>query len=436
MQLQKTRKIPLNQAQARVIAAAAIGTALEFFDLVVYGFFAVTIAQVFFPADNSWVSLLITTSTFGLSYLIRPLGAIVLGSYADRNGRKAGLVLSVALMAVGTGLIACTPSYESIGIAAPILVVAARFVQGFSAGGEFGAATSFLVEHAPKEQRGFYGSFQMAAQGLTAVLAAGFGAATAAFLSKEHLLSWGWRLPFLFGMLIIPVAIYIRRGVEETPGFKHDNKAGSPVIATFTHNKIGLTLAILTYVLNTASSYVVVLFMPTFAVKKLGLDPTIAFVGTLLLGGIQMIACPFFGAVSDRLGRLPTLAAAAATNAAVALCCFALISSIPTDALFIVVCLLLGVSISAFQGPIPAALSEIFPSGVRSTGLALTHNLAVAAFGGFAPLILAWGIARTGSGLIPGIYMVAASAISLTAIFVLMSFRRSDLSMAAKQAAE
>jgi MHS family proline/betaine transporter-like MFS transporter len=264
----------------------------------------------------------------------------------------------------------------------------------------------------------------MAAQGLTAVLASLFGAAMTSALAPSALLSWGWRVPFVFGMLIIPVAIYIRRNVEETPIFKARERISSPVIETFSQHKANLVLAILTYVLNTASSYVIVLFMPTFAVKQLGLDSTIAFVGTLLIGAIQIFACPLFGALSDRCGRLQTLAAAALLNGLIAISCFAWLTAAPANVSFIVACLLLGVSISAFQGPMPAALSEIFPSGIRSTGLALTHNLTVAMFGGFAPFIVTWGIVKTGSGLVPGVYMAVAATISFVAIICYISLRR------------
>ncbi|WP_425272238.1 MFS transporter [Paraburkholderia aromaticivorans] len=210
------------------MAAATIGTALEWFDLVVYGFFAVVIAKVFFPSTHELTSLLVALGTFGGSYLMWPLGALILGSYSDRHGRKKGLSLSIALMALGTLMIAATPTYASIGIVAPIIVVAGRLIHGISAGGEFGASTSFLVEHSPRSRRGFYASFQMAAQGGTAVLASLFGTLLTQFLMPEQLSGWGWRIPFVFGLLIIPIAYFIRRHVDETPVFTHGAHAGSP----------------------------------------------------------------------------------------------------------------------------------------------------------------------------------------------------------------
>ncbi|KNB21538.1 membrane protein, partial [Salmonella enterica subsp. enterica serovar Typhimurium] len=202
----------------RVIVSASIGNALEWFDLVVYGFFAVTIAKLFFPTGNDTVSLLLTLGTFGVSFFMRPLGAIVIGAYADRAGRKAALTLSIVLMMVGTLLIAIMPTYAAIGVLAPVGIVIARMVQGFSAGGEFGSATAFLAEHAP-QRRGFFSSWQVASQGLTTLLAAGFGALLTGNLSPEAMASWGWRIPFFFGLLIGPVAYYIRRRLDETPEF-------------------------------------------------------------------------------------------------------------------------------------------------------------------------------------------------------------------------
>ena len=402
----------------RVVVAATVGTALEWFDLVVYGFFAVVIAKLFFPTASELTSLLLAMGTFGGSYLMRPLGALLLGSYSDRVGRKKGLTLSIALMAIGTLMIAATPSYASIGLAAPAIVVAGRLIQGISAGGEFGASTSFLVEHSPRSRRGFYASFQMAAQGGTAVIASLFGTLLTRYLTPEQLLSWGWRIPFIFGLLIIPVAYFIRRHVDETPVFIRDAHAGSPIRETFSDNKMRLVLAICIYVLVTASSYVIILYMPTLAIKQLQLDPSLAFAGTLLMGGIQMIACPIAGAIADRGGRKRVLLFAAATLGLVVLPLFAWLIARPSPFAFVAICAILGLIVSGYQGPMPAVLSELFPSRVRTTGLALTHNLAVAIFGGFAPLVLTWGMSATHSKLVPAAYVTTAAVISVIGLLI------------------
>ena len=216
----------------RTVVAASIGNALEWFDLVVYGFFAVVISKLFFPAGNETVSLLLTLGTFGVSFFMRPLGAIVLGAYADRAGRKAALTLSILLMMMGTLIIAVLPTYQSIGLAAPLILVVARLMQGFSAGGEFGSATAFLAEHVPG-RRGYFASWQIASQGLTTLLAALFGAVLTSLLSPEQLNEWGWRMPFFFVLLIGPVAWYIRTKLDETPEFLAAEITQTPLRDTF-----------------------------------------------------------------------------------------------------------------------------------------------------------------------------------------------------------
>src|SRR5215813_13659092 len=209
---------PKQPSMRRLIVAATIGNVFEWFDFVVYGFFAVTLAEVFFPTGNPTVSLLITFGAFGLAYFVRPLGAIVIGGFTDRAGRKAGLLLSIALMMIGTTLMAVTPGYATIGIAAPVLITLARLLQGFSVGGEFGSAVSFLAEHAGA-RRGFSASWQFATGGMITVLASLFGVTLTTLLTHQQLVDWGWRIPYVFGMLVGPAGLYIRAKMVETPEF-------------------------------------------------------------------------------------------------------------------------------------------------------------------------------------------------------------------------
>src|SRR6201996_5978304 len=289
----------------RAVVAASIGNALEWFDLVVYGFFAVIIAKLFFPAGNDTVSLLLTLGTFGVSFFMRPLGAIVIGAYADRAGRKAALTLSILLMMCGTLIIAVLPTYQSIGLAAPVILVVARLMQGFSAGGEFGSATAFLAEHVPG-RRGFFASWQVASQGLTTLLAAIFGVVLTGHLSPEQLNTWGWRVPFIFGLLIGPVAWYIRTKLDETPEFLAAETTQTPIRDTFATQKLRLFVGMGIVVLGTVSTYLV-LFMPTFAIKQLGLAPSVAFAAIALIGVIQLVFSPVVGHLSDRHGRVPIM---------------------------------------------------------------------------------------------------------------------------------
>src|SRR6476660_9574379 len=201
------------------IAAAVIGNALEWYDFIVFGFFTVIISRLFFPADSQYASLLLTTATFGVGFFMRPVGGVVLGIYADRRGRKAALLMVIALMTAAIAMIGFAPTYAAIGIAAPLLLVLARLLQGFSAGGEFASATSFLIETAPANRRGFYGSWQMVGQGLALLTGALLGALITRVLATEALDSWGWRVPFLFGLIIGPVGLYMRRRLDETAAF-------------------------------------------------------------------------------------------------------------------------------------------------------------------------------------------------------------------------
>ncbi len=398
----------------RVVVAASIGNALEWFDLVVYGFFAVLISKLFFPTGNDTVSLLLTLGTFGVSFFMRPLGAIVLGAYADRAGRKAALTLSIMLMMVGTLIIAVLPAYAQIGLAAPLVLVAARLMQGFSAGGEFGSATAFLAEHVPG-RRGFYASWQIASQGLTTLLAAGFGVVLTGSLSHAQLTAWGWRVPFWFGLLIGPVAWYIRSRLDETPEFLAAEPTGTPVRDTFASQKLRLAIAIGAVVLGTVSTYLV-LFTPTYGVKQLGLAPSVTFGAIALIGVIQMVFSPVVGHLSDRLGRTRIMFASAVLLLVLIYPAFAYLVAHPSIGTLIVMEIVLGFLMTGYFGALPGLLSELFPVQTRTTGMSLAYNIAVTIFGGFGPFIIEWLIASTGSKVAPSYYMIFAALVSLAAL--------------------
>lgn len=399
----------------RVIVAASIGNALEWFDLVVYGFFAVTIAKLFFPTGNDTISLLITLGTFGVSFFMRPLGAIVIGVYADRAGRKAALTLSILLMMIGTLIIALMPTYASIGLLAPIGIVLARMIQGFSAGGEFGSATAFLAEHAP-QRRGFFSSWQVASQGLTTLLAAGFGALLTGNLSPEAMASWGWRVPFLFGLCIGPVAYYIRRRLDETPEFLDVEPTQSPLRDTFASQKERLLLAIGVVMLATVTTYLVVLYMPTYAVKQLGIPSAAAFSAVLLTGVVQLIVSPIVGHWSDKVGRIKPMLWAAVALLVLVYPMFHLLAAHPTFGTMMFFQIVLGLLMTIYFGALPALLTELFPVQVRTTGMSLGYNIAATVFGGFAPVIITWFIGATGNKFAPSFYLIIAALISIFAL--------------------
>ncbi|MBV9250168.1 MAG: MFS transporter, partial [Acetobacteraceae bacterium] len=290
----------------RLIIAATIGNVFEWFDFVVYGFFAVTIAEVFFPAANPTVSLLVTFGAFGLAYLARPLGAIVIGGYTDRAGRKSGLLLSMALMMIGTTLMAVTPGYGTIGIAAPIIITMARLLQGFSVGGEFGSAVSFLAEHGG-ERRGFSASWQWATAGVITFLASLFGVLLTSLLTHDQLVGWGWRIPYIFGMLIGPAGLYVRAQVVETREFLEAEKPETIPIKNLLRRHPAAVLLALGISIISNSSFYILAYIPTYGVKTLHLPASTGFIATLIGGVILAIGSPLAGLWSDKLPRRPLL---------------------------------------------------------------------------------------------------------------------------------
>jgi MHS family proline/betaine transporter-like MFS transporter len=404
------------------ICAASIGNALEFYDLLIYGYFAVVIGKLFFPAADETTSLLLSVGTFGISFITRPLGAIVLGSYADRVGRKASLTMSITIMMIGTAMIAFTPTYSQIGIASSLIIIAARMLQGFSTGGEFGAATAFMVEHADTKRRGFFASWQMSTQGLATVLAAGISAALSYALTDVQMSAWGWRIAFGFGLLVGPVGLYIRSQIDETPEFKKVAAAKpeqSPLSEVLVTDRTNLLLAIGVVAAATAFNYVHKLYMPTYALKQLHIPATSSFLGAMVTGVILMVTAPIIGTLTDRHGRFRVMLIALVMVACTSYPLFLMLTTWPTVTTLIVVQALVGLLIAASLGPVPALLSDIFPTKTRGTGLALSYNFSVTLFGGFAPLIVTWLIALTENKMAPSFYVMSTAVVSIAAVLAL-----------------
>src|SRR5437899_9032231 len=294
--------LPKPPSMHRLIIAATIGNVFEWFDFVVYGFFAVTLAQVSVPTGNQTSSVLFTSGAFGRAYIVRPLGAIVVGGYTDRAGRKAGLLLSMALMMIGTTLMAVTPGYATIGLAAPIIITLARLLQGFSVGGEFGSAVTFLAEHGGG-RRGFSASWQFATGGMITVLASLFGVGLTTLLSHQQLVDWGWRIPYFFGMLIGPAGLYVRSQVVDTPEFIEAEKPATiPIADLLRRHPLPVLLALGISIISNSSFYLM-LYIPTFGVKQLHLPEYTGFVATLVGGLILAIGCPLAGHWSGKTAR-------------------------------------------------------------------------------------------------------------------------------------
>ena len=401
----------------RVLAAAAIGNALEWFDILVYGYFAVTISKLFFPTADNTTALLLTFGTFGVSYLIRPIGALVLGAYADRAGRRSAMLMSIVIMTVGTGLMAFMPTYSTIGIVAPIMVLVARLLQGFAVAGEFGSATAFLVEHS-EHRKGFFASFQWFGQGLAAVIASLFGVVMLGALTPEQLNGWGWRVPFFFGLLIGPIGLYIRKAVGETPEFEQEGGAHAPLSQLFATQWDRLLLCIGVVVLSTSSNYII-LYMPTYAIRELHLPQTLGFIATMLGGILLTFGAPAFGHISDKIGRVNMMIIVTLLFAVSAYPAFVLLVANPSLISIVAIVCWLSILKAAYSGVLPSLMSELFPVTTRSSGIAVSYNVGVPIFGGFAPLIASWLIAVTGSSLAPSYYLIATSLISLAVLFVI-----------------
>lgn len=416
---------PVTKSRARrAVLAATAGNTLEWYDLTSYGFFAASISKAFFPSSDPTVSLMLAFGTFGVSYLVRPLGALVLGTYADRTGRKAALLLTIRFMMIGTLLIAVMPTYESIGIAAPLLILAARLLQGFSAGGEFGSATAFLAEQSA-DRRGFMASWQFASQGLATLLAATFGTVLSLSLSGAQLDSWGWRIPFFVGLLIGPVGYMIRRHVPETTEFVGTAEAGevatTPVRQVLRTQKLPVLLMVGALVMSTAVTYVIV-YMPTYAHEVLGLPSSAGFIGAAVSGVALTTVTPLIGHLSDRVGRIKIMLIAGTAMILSIYPLFLLLSGSPSLLVMAAVMLILGILKACYFGALPALMSEAFPTATRGTGLSLSYNIGVMSFGGFAPVIITWMIAATGSHLSPSFYIMVVGVLSIASLLASRRF--------------
>jgi MHS family proline/betaine transporter-like MFS transporter len=399
----------------RAIAAATIGNALEWFDIAIYALFAIYIGQNFFPSADPGVQLVQTFAVFGVSYLIRPLGGLILGSYADRKGRKKALVMSIRLMVLGTALIAFMPNYDDIGILAPIGIIVARLIQGFAAGGEFGAATSFLVEQNGK-RRGFFGSFQFASQGLATLMAASFAAGLTAVLSEASMVDWGWRVPFVFGLLVGPVGWFLRRHVDESPAIvAASDTPKSPVRELFRNQWGGILIAGGVLVVSTALNFILQ-YLPTFGIKQLGLNNSLSFVALMITGVILTVVTPFVGQLSDKVGRIKIMLPSAIAIGVSVVPLFMWLIAVPSFLTLALVMTVLGLLKALYFGALPSVMSDAFPVHSRATGLSFGYNVTTAIFGGFTPTIAAALVAATGQAVSPGYYILAVSLVSIAAL--------------------
>ena len=394
---------------------------LEQFDFFLFGFYATSISKAFFPTGNEVTELMLTFTTFWLGALMRPVGAIVLGAYLDHIGRRKGLIVTLGIMAVGTVLIAICPTYAQIGIAAPIIVLVGRLLQGFSAGVELGGVSIYLFEISTPGNKGFYTSFQSASQQVAIFFAAVIGYALSTTMPAQTIAEWGWRIPFFIGCAIIPFIFMIRRTLEETPEFLKQKKPPTPteVFAAMLENWKIVVLGMMLTAMTTVTFYFITVYTPTFGKNVLKLSATDSLLVTLLVATTNFIWLPIGGAISDRIGRKPVLMTIAILGLLTAYPALSWLVAGPTFAKMLMVELLFSMYFGVYNGAMVAALSEEVPAHVRTTCFSLAFALAAALFGTFTPLVSTWLIDQTGNRASPGFWLMAAAASGLTAAYII-----------------
>ncbi|MFI1070268.1 glycine betaine/L-proline transporter ProP [Streptomyces puniciscabiei] len=406
----------------RAVKAAALGNAMEWFDFGVYSYIAVTLGKVFFPSGNPTAQLLSTFGAFAAAFLVRPLGGMVFGPLGDRVGRQKVLALTMIMMAAGTFAIGLIPSYASIGVGAPLLLLAARLVQGFSTGGEYAGASTFIAEYAPDKKRGFFGSWLEFGTLAGYIGGAGLVTLMTALLSSHDLVAWGWRIPFLIAGPMGIIGLYLRMRLEETPAFAAEvEKAEAarpkvPLREMIAGQWKALLLCMGLVLVFNVTDYMLLSYMPSYLTSELKYDETHGLLVVLGVMALMMIVQPFAGALTDRIGRRPVIAAG---------CAGFLFLSVPALLLIRQGSLLevglgmgaLGLLLVCFTAAMPAALPALFPTRVRYGSLSIGFNVSVSLFGGTTPLVVTALIGVTGNMMMPAYYMMAAAVIGGFAVW-------------------
>jgi metabolite-proton symporter len=409
-----------NSSKLRMIVRVASGNFLEMFDFMVYAYYASYIAHEIFPSDSEFASLMLTLGTFGAGYLMRPLGAIVLGAYMDRNGRRKGLILTLSMMAVGTLVIACTPGYRTIGLIAPIVVVLGRLLQGFSAGVELGGVSIYLAEIATPGHRGFYCAWQSASQQVAVICAALMGVTLASILPPDSMVLWGWRVPFLIGCLIVPLLFWLRRSLTETNAFlaRKRHPEISQILVSLAANWKVVTVGTLLSIMTTVDFYLITAYTPTFGQHVLRLTSRESLMVTVFVGVSNFLWLPVGGALSDKIGRRSLLVFFTLATLATAYPAMSWLVGSPSNVRLLAVELWFSCIFGLYNGAMIPFLAEIMPEEVRTSGLSLAFSLATAIFGGFTPAICTYLIHVTGNQAMPAVWLSVAALCGLFATII------------------
>jgi MFS family permease len=393
------------------------GNFLEMYDFMVFGYYAAAIGKAFFPSGNPFLSLMLSLMTFGAGFLMRPLGAIVLGAYTDKHGRRAGLLLTLGMMSIGIFSIAFTPGYATIGVLAPVLVLFGRLLQGFSAGMELGGVSVYLSEIATPGHKGFYVSWQSGSQQVAVMFAASVGVVLSAVLPPDKLNAWGWRVPLLLGCVIIPFLFRLRRSLQETDEFvarKH-HPSTAEIFRSLTTNWGIVVIGMMMVTMTTVSFYMITAYTPTFGNSVLHLSNIDSLLVTLFVGASNLFWLPIMGSLSDQIGRRPLLLVCTILMLTTAYPAMLWLVKEPSFTRLLTVELWLSFIYGSYNGAMVVFLTEIMPVEVRTSGFALAYSLATAIFGGFTPALSTYLIHVTGNRAVPGLWLSFAAACGLIA---------------------
>lgn len=408
----------------KAVIRAGTGNFLELYDFLVYAYFATYIARAFFPTESEFVSLMLALGTYGVASIARPFGAVILGSYMDRYGRRKGLLLTLTLMAVGTASLAFTPGYETIGLLAPVIITLGRLIQGFSLGVEAGGVNVYLAEIATPGHRGFYCSWQAVSQALGVVAATGLGVLLTATLTVEQMQAWGWRIPLIVGCAIIPILFWLRRSLQETEYFENSTHARSTweILRILGEHWPILAIGVMLTILNTTTFYFVNTYTPTYGTRTLQLAPLGTFLVAFAVGTATFSLLPLGGAISDRIGRFPTLVGVPLLVLATSYPAMLWLDAAPSFGRLLIVELWLAALYAMYAGTLVPLMVEIIPGKVRSSGYAIVLSLANGIFGSFTPAIATFLIEMTGNRASPALWLCGCAVMSLLGSFAVWRY--------------
>ncbi len=407
-------------SKVRSVIRVSSGNFLEMYDFMVYAYYASYIAREIFPSSSEFASLMLTLGTFGAGYLMRPLGAIVLGAYVDRHGRRQGLILTLFLMAVGTLVIACTPAYRTIGIVAPIVVVLGRLLQGFSAGVELGGVSVYLSEIATPGHRGFYCAWQSGSQQVAVMFAALLGVILSYVMPPITMSRWGWRIPFIIGCLIVPLLFWLRRSLAETEAFlsRRHHPSVSEIFASLAKSWKIVIVGMMLSTMTTVCFYLITAYTPTYGIEVLHLTIRASLMVTMWVALSNFIWLPVGGVISDQVGRRPMLILISVVTIVTSYPAMLWLVSGPSNVRLQIVELWFSIMFGLYNGAMVPYLAEIMPPEIRTTGFSVAFSLATAIFGGFTPAICTYLIHVTGNRAMPALWLSFAALFGLVAAVI------------------